>query len=53
MRIIMLQTRRGTENHHTTRQYQKGCVYDLRETLARMFLQAGWCRVINLNEGRV
>jgi hypothetical protein len=38
----MLQTRRGTEDGFSVRQYQEGEVYEVREHLARMFLAAGY-----------
>lgn len=42
MRILMLQTRRGTEDGFTVRQYAAGRVYEVREHLARAFLAAGY-----------
>jgi len=40
--IRMLQTRKGTEDGFTVRQFEKGKVYDVREGLARSFFVAGY-----------
>lgn len=42
MLIRMLQTRRGTEDGFTVRQYFAGEVYEMREHLAWLFLKKGW-----------
>ncbi len=41
MLIKMLETRRGTEDGFTVRQYRKGDVYEIRDHLALAFLAAG------------
>ncbi len=41
MRITMFETRRGTPDGHTIRQFEKGLSYDLRDELARYFLRQG------------
>ena len=40
MFIIMLQTRRGSEDGFAVRCFQKGCRYDVAESLARYFIHA-------------
>jgi hypothetical protein len=39
--IKMLETRKGTEDGFTIRQFYEGEVYDVRENLARTFFAAG------------
>ena len=38
----MTQTRRGTEDGYTIRQYHRGETYDVRRSLAAQFLNRGW-----------
>ena len=40
MKVLMLETRRGTEDGFTVNQYLQGEVYDLRDHLAFAFLAA-------------
>ncbi len=42
MRIRMLETRRGTEDGFTIKQYNSGEEYDVRDHLALAFLAAGF-----------
>lgn len=42
MKIRMLETRRGTEDGFSVRQYFANEEYDVRPHLARAFLAAGW-----------
>ncbi len=42
MRVLMIETRKGTEDGFTIREYIAGHEYDLREHLARAFLAAGF-----------
>lgn len=42
MLIQMLETRRGTEDGFTVKQYFANEVYNVREHLARTFLAAGY-----------
>ena len=44
MHIIMLQTRRGSEDGFTVRCFQAGKHYDVVDTLARSFIRARWAR---------
>ena len=41
-KILMLQTRKGTEDGFTVNQYTKGEIYDVREGMARQFYRDGW-----------
>ncbi len=38
----MLQTRKGSEDGFTVRQFVEGEIYEVRENLARSFFAAGW-----------
>lgn len=42
MRIFMLETRRGSEDGHCVRRFEKHGSYDVADMLARAFLRAGW-----------
>jgi hypothetical protein len=42
MLITMIETRRGSEDGHTVRQFIKGSQYSVADTLARQFLNRGW-----------
>lgn len=42
MHVRMLETRRGTADGYTIRQYQRGEIYDLPDTLANAFFAAGF-----------
>lgn len=42
MRIRMLETRRGTEDGYTVRQYVRDEIYEMGDSLARSFLAAGF-----------
>jgi hypothetical protein len=51
VRIKMKETRRGTEDGHTVREYTAGQEYDLAETprgddLAKVFLREGWAEKV-------
>lgn len=46
MRVIMLETRRGTEDGFTLRLYHENTEYLLAEGLARQFIQQGYARVL-------
>jgi hypothetical protein len=41
MRVRMLETRRGTEDGFTIRQYMRGMEYDMGDGLAYAFIAAG------------
>jgi hypothetical protein len=42
MLITMLETRRGSEDGFTVRQFIRGQKYDVADALARRFLNCGW-----------
>jgi hypothetical protein len=42
VKIKMLETRRGSEDGFAVRRFEKGEAYDVADTLARSFLNAGW-----------
>jgi hypothetical protein len=42
MYVRMLQTRRGSEDGFAVRRFYEGCVYDVADTLARIFINARW-----------
>ena len=42
MLITMLETRRGSDDGHTVRQFIRGQKYDVADTLAVRFLNQGW-----------
>lgn len=44
-RIVMLQTRRGTEDGFSTQQFEKEQTYDVRDNLACHFLAEGWAEL--------
>lgn len=47
MRILMLETRRGTEDGFSVRQFVRGREYEIADSLARAFLAAGWAVLPN------
>ena len=42
MRIVMLETRRGSEDGFAVRCFKAGHVYKLADALARTFIQKDW-----------
>ncbi len=48
MRVLMLETRRGSEDGFAVRRFHKGCCYDIADSLARAFLRAGWAKHTDL-----
>ncbi len=40
--VKMIETRKGSEDGFTVKQYQRGEIYDIREGLARSFFAAGF-----------
>jgi hypothetical protein len=42
MHILMLETRRGSEDGFVVRRFEKGRHYDVADLLARMFIRFGW-----------
>lgn len=42
MRIVMLETRSGCEDGFIVRYFRKHRTYELADTLARTFINAGW-----------
>lgn len=44
MFIIMLETRRGSEDGFIVRCFEAGGEYDIADSLARSFIQRGWAR---------
>lgn len=40
--VRMLETRKGSEDGFTVKQFMEGQVYDIRENLARSFFAAGF-----------
>jgi hypothetical protein len=40
MRIVMLETRRGSEDGFVVRYFKKHCAYEIGDTLARTFIRA-------------
>lgn len=48
MKLKMLMTRKGCEDGFTVKEYKQGMIYDIRPSLARAFLAAGFA--IRLDE---
>ena len=44
MKIYMLETRRGSEDGLSVAEYEKGRIYDVRDTMGRYFLNNGWAK---------
>lgn len=44
MHILMLETRRGSEDGFVIRRFYRGAHYDVADTLARAFIREGWAR---------
>jgi len=42
MHILMLETRRGSEEGFAVRRFEGGRRYEVADALARMFIRAGW-----------
>lgn len=42
MKILMLETRRGSEDGHIPRPFKAGEIYDIAHTLAAAFINVGW-----------
>ena len=42
MRILMLETRRGSEDGFIVRRFDAGQTYELAQMLARRFIRRGW-----------
>ena len=47
MKIKMTQTRRGSEDGHVVKRFEKGQEYDVADTLARTFLRHGYAQVVD------
>lgn len=43
----MLETRRGSEDGFVVRRFHKNHCYDIADTLARAFINAGWAAKYN------
>ena len=47
MRIKMFESRRGAEDGHVVKRFEKGQEYDVADTLARTFLKHGYAQVVD------
>jgi len=45
-KVKMLQTRKGTEDGFTVKQFARGEIYEIRESLARSFFAAGFAEKV-------
>lgn len=46
MRILMLETRRGSEDGFVVRRFCRGLSYEVADTLARAFIRAEWAVLV-------
>jgi hypothetical protein len=46
MLILMLETRRGSEDGFSVRRFLKDHFYDIADTLASAFINAGWALAV-------